>query len=996
MKLTDLSIKRPVTTFMVLCIILLFGFIAFFKLNIDLLPSFDLPMLMVMTHYTGASPSEVEDLITEPLEGVLATTNQVSSIDSISSEGTSMMMLSFAEGTDMDFAALDVREKVDLIKPLLPNGVVSPIIMKLNPNMMPIGHYSITLNARSLSETTDFVTSTLVPTLKRIPGVANIQVTGGVNRALRLVADIDRLSTYGLSLNQLNQLIRSEYRTLPGGVIEESNSKLNIHVQSSVLTKEDLKHLVVSNQDSRPITLDELVEFEEVYAETSSYANVNGEPSILFSIQKESTANTVTVSEEVEKVLKQLQVDNPGLSVDVLFNQGVIINESIKAIGSNALIGALLAVVILFCFLKDFRTTLIMAVSIPISVITTFVFIYFFHLTLNMISLGGIALGVGMLVDNAIVVIENIHRLKQQGLSPAEAAYKGTTEVAQAVTVSTLTTISVFLPVVFVQGISAQIFKELAFTVTFSLVASLGVSFTIVPLLASRLLSVESLEKKHLILNSLRHKYKQVLIWGLHTKKKVTVLVLLVLIMGGFALQGVGFTFFPSADQGIVYITVNLPKGKTDTAVRLVCDEVLQRIKGIEDIETTSLTMDKSSSRADIMLVLDPLQTRKLTDKDVTKAIMETTKNIPGAKISASTGGSLMSSGNNGITINILGEELEELEVLGDAIQGLSKSITGVMEVAFKESRSAPSVAIQVNQSEASQYGLSSAQVANAIQNAMRPISVMTLEDEEGPIEVVLYSQTALGSGLTEIQNLTLSSLKGSRVPLSAVATYQREEGYHQIERSNQTHLLSLDVIIEGRTIGQVSKDLENVFEQLNIPEGYHVVLGGQVAQMKDSFSMLFMALGIAVLLVYMIMAAQFESFIQPLFIMMIVPIAFAGGILALFIANVPVSMPALIGFIVLSGIVVNNGIVLLDFINKLRKEGKGVEEAIIEAGMTRLQPILMTTFTTVLGLLPMTLGIGQGAEIQLPLALTVTGGLLLSTVLTLVVIPVIYDQFVQ
>ncbi|MEG2374462.1 MAG: efflux RND transporter permease subunit [Niameybacter sp.] len=992
MKITALSIKRPVTTFMLICIVLIFGFVAFFNLSIDLLPSFDLPMLVVVTPYVG-SPSEVESLITDPLEGVLATTSQVSSMSSVSSEGSSMIMLSFVEGTDMNFATLEVREKIDLVKPLLPVGSSTPMIMKLNPNMMPIGHYGLTLKDSPLNETTHFLDTTVVPSLERVPGVATVEVVGGVKRELRLTVDADRLSAYGLSSNHLTQQIKSEYRALPGGLIEEGHSKLSIRVQSSTQTIEDLENLVLLTNEQMPITLKELADFEETYTPTTSFAQVSGEPSLMLSIQKESTANTVEVSAAIRKTLDQLQEKHPGLVVVPLFDQGTIIDQSVRAIGINAIIGALLAVVVLFLFLKDIRTTLIMAISIPISVITTFVFIYFFHLTLNMISLGGVALGIGMLVDNAIVVIENIHRLKQQGLAPKEAAYKGTTEVAQAIIISTLTTISVFLPAIFVQGISAKIFQELAFTVTFSLIASLGVSFTLVPLLASRLLKDYEIEKSHRTLDALRTFYRYVLILSLTHKKRVAALVLLILFLSGFALKGVGITFFPSTDQGIVSIQINLPKGKNQSAVFEVSEAVLERVSHLEGVATTALTTSVSSSSAQVMLVLSPLNARTVSDQDVASAATLATQTIPGAQITASTRGSMMGGSGNQITLNLLGEDLTQLELLGKSIQTTCYTIPGITSIDVKQTKNAPTLTIQVSQNQAIQHGLTNEQIARAIQGALKPIPIMSLEDAKGPIDVTLYSQTALNSGLTEVQNLTLSNLKGVRVPLSALATYKRGEEYHKIERSNQRHTLSLQIDFEGRSLVEVSKDVEASLTNIQIPNGYKIVFGGQVEQMKDSFKILFAALALAVLLVYMIMASQFESFVQPLIIMSVVPVAFSGGILALFIAGVPVSMPALIGFIILSGIVVNNGIVLLDFINRLRQEGFSVEDAILEAGTTRFQPILMTTLTTVLGLLPMTLGIGQGAEIQLPLALTVTGGLLLSTVLTLVVIPVIYKK---
>ena len=510
MKITSFSIKRPVTIFMAIITILMFGVVSFFKLNVDMLPSFNLPMLMVVTSYPGAGPSEIESIITDPFESILLTTTNIENINSVSSEGSSMIMLEFKEDTDMDFASIEVREKIDMIKPLLPSEASAPTVMKMNPNMMPIMNFGISVEGKDLSQLSSYANDVLAPALKRVNGVAKVDLTGTSFDEVKIILNPDKLASFGINESALLNIIRSENMDIPGGTIKEGDYDVLVRTSNKFKSINDIKNIFIPTQSGDVVQLKDIANVSLAPKEKTSFSKINGKDSLIVSIQKESTANSVKVSARINDAINKLQKENKSLSVVPLFDQAEFINLSLNAVKTNAIIGAILAILIILFFLKDIKTTLIMALSIPISIISTFVLMYFTNMTLNMISLGGIALGIGMLVDNSIVVIENISRLKKNGLSSIDCAIYGTKEVASAITASTLTTICVFLPIVFVDGIAATIFKEMALTVTFSLISSLLVAFTLVPLLASRLINDNSFKSENKLVLKLKDTYSNI------------------------------------------------------------------------------------------------------------------------------------------------------------------------------------------------------------------------------------------------------------------------------------------------------------------------------------------------------------------------------------------------------------------------------------------------------------------------------------------------------
>lgn len=994
MKITAFSIKRPITILMAIITVIMFGFVSFFKLNVDMLPSFNLPMIMVSTSYPGAGPQEVESILSSPFESALLTTSNVKNVNSISSEGSSMIMLEFEDKTDMDFASMEVREKIDMVKGMLPDEVSNPMIMKMNPNMMPIMQIGISMKGKDLSSLSSWANDTLVPSLERVEGVAKVDLNGSRYQEIKVIINPDKLSSFGINPSQLAQLIASENINVPGGTIKEGDFNILVRTSNSFKSIRDIRKIRIPTPTGDVIKLKDVAKIKLGSDKSSGVVKINGEDSLLLSIQKESGSNTTKVSKGVNKALDDLMSTNKNLKVNSVFDQAEFINLSLNAVKTNAIIGAVLSILVLLVFLKDLKTTIIMAISIPISIIATFVSMYFSDMTLNMISLGGLALGIGMLVDNSIVVIENIYRLKKLGLSSYDAAIQGTKEVASAITASTLTSVSVFLPILFVDGIAATIFKEMALTVTYSLVCSLIVAFTLVPLLASRLITDDAFNKENKVIEKIKDKYFFVLKWSLENRKYIALVLVLSLLFGGLSLTQVGFEFFPTADQGIIYVDVTSPKGTNIDIVEKTLTNVSKKIGTIPEVETTASLVSDSESNSSIMLVLKNKKERKKSDSEVSDEIRNKLGNISGCKINVHSASSMMSmsTSSSPITISVSGYEFDTLEKISNDIIKKVKGVDGAVDIKLADEKNAQEIRVNINKEKAAKYGVTSQMVSQAIKQQLQSSKVSSFSVEGKNYDVNIYANEAKSSTLSDLLNINIFTQTNEKIELKKIATLERNEGYHSINRTNQVRTMTINANVKDKSLGKVVSDIEKSIKDYKLPNGYSISFGGEVKQMNESFSNLLLALVLAVALVYMVMAAQFESLLNPFIIMFTVPLAFVGAVLSLFILNIPISMPAMIGFVILTGIIVNNGIVLVDLINRLRLEGKPTNAAILIAGPTRLQPILMTSLTTILGLLPMTLGIGEGAEIQLPLAITVSGGLIFSTILTLVVIPVVYS----
>ena len=1024
MNLARFSIKRPVTTLMIIAVVLVLGFISFSRLGIDLFPEFSFPVGVVMTQYQGASSHEVENLITKPLEQVLSTMNNVKNIQSLSSEGNSTIIVEFNWGTNMDIATQDIREKIDLIEPYLPSDAKAPMIVKFDPSMMPVMQIAL-YGSDDIVQLKKIAEDVIESRLLRIEGVASVGISGGLERQIAISVDPDKLSFYGLSMSQLASKLQMENINLPGGNVNQGKKQYNIRTQAEFEDISEIENMPIPLPQGGTIPLKSIAKVEDTYKDISTIARYNGKPSIALTIQKQSGYNTVQVAKKVKsemaKIAKEIPVE---IGYEMILDQSDFIEFSINNVKNNAITGGIIAVMVIYLFLQNLRSTLVIGLSIPISIIATFVLVYFSNITLNMMSLGGLALGIGMLVDNSIVVLENIYSHRIKGKDPETAAIWGTNEVAMAITASTLTTVAVFLPIVFVQGMTAQLFKQLALTVTFSLLSSLFVALTIVPLLSSRLMTQidvaevfsEDDSKKGMLLllqkfkdlyARVEQKYSNLLKWSLAHRKAVIIPLVMLFVISMALVPLIGAEFLPHSDAGSISISVKLPYGTNLDETDRFVSELVDRIKEIPEIEGIMESIGSAggmaglsgsdSSEASITLQLVPLNERQRSAEEVAEEIRKITMDMAGAEIKVRAVSSMDFAGGGSlesISIEISGDDLDELDEIAREVSEIVKATPGAREVKTSLDEGKPELVIKIDRDKATMYGLTSAQIAQTINSAISGSVATKYKVGGDEIDVVIKSDKELVDDISKVQDLLIPSATGAFLTLRDVAKVEKSTGPVSIVRQNQARQVTVTGTVVGRDIGTVNREIQQKLNELHLPEGYSIKMGGEQEQMMESFSDMLLVFVLAVILVYMVMAAQFESLKHPFVIMFTVPLALIGVVLALLLTGHTINIISLIGVIMLAGIVVNNAIVLIDFINQLRESGMSRNEAIITAGPARLRPILMTTLTTVLGLVPLSLGIGEGGELGAPMAVSVIGGLTFSTLLTLIVIPVVYTIF--
>jgi len=1006
LKLVNISIKRPVGVIMfVICAIIL-GFISLRDLKVELFPKMDLPVAVIATSYQGAAPQEVEELISKPIETAVSTVEGIDTLQSVSNQGASLVLMMFDYDRDIDEALIDVREKVDQISDMLPDGANDPMVMRLDPNAAPI--MIVSLSGKNLEKLQAIAESDVQPALERAPGVASAAISGGKEREIRVNLNQAMLKTLGITGNQVIAALQAENRTISAGTVEQGNQDVQLRVVGEYTSIADIENTLIPLNSGDTVRLKDVAEVEDTFKEVSAISRVNGEDTLVFTIMKQSDANSVETAEEVQKVIKELneKYKNQGIEVKTILDTSVYITSSIDSVISNMIVGGTLAAIILLLFLRSVKATLVIAVSMPISIISTFILMYFTGETLNIISMGGLALGIGMMVDSSIVILENIYKKRSEGLSIKDAAFEGASELGPAVIASTLTTAVVFVPVVFVEGLTAQIFRPLALTVVFSLTASLIAAITLVPMLSTQFMrNVQiSLEDDatyffNRFLSKVKNVYGRVLEKALHRRKTVISIVSVVFIGSLALIPVVGMELMPSTDSGQVSINATLENGAQLEETEAVVNEIDQRLKKFEDIIDVSYVniggsnngiMAGSKNTASYMIKLVGPSDRDMTTDEFVAEISDLVSDIPGAEITVSQNDYEMSTGSP-ITISISGDNLDVLKDLSQQVVWMLEEIEGTLNVESTVEEGSPEVQVVVNRDLASAYGLSYQQIMNEINVAFNG-QVATLYKEGGhEYDVRVTLPDSQKQSVRDLEAFVVRNNQGENIPLSAVAELKIVQGPSQIMRNNQERTINVTSDVMGRDLGTVSQEIEEKLEQLHLPDGYEISIGGEVETMMESFIQLALVLALGIFLVYMVMAVQFESFSYPLIIMFSVPTMAIGIVLGLLITGLPFSLPAFIGVIMLAGIVVNNGILLVEYINILRRQDMERMEAIMEAGKSRLRPILMTTLTTVLGMIPLALAIGEGAENQQPMAVVVVFGLTSSTIFTLVFVPVMY-----
>jgi len=1016
MKITDVSIKRPMLVTVIVVIVLLLGGVSLSRLSIDLFPDMELPVAVVMTNYPGVGPEEVEQQVTKPMESVLSSVSNLDTISSISSMGSSTVILMLDWGADMDFASLDIREKIDIIRDVLPEGANAPSIFKADLNMMPIIQVAAhSTDSMRLKQVMDDV---VLSRLERVSGVASVWYVGGWEREIQVQVNPAKLSGYGLSLNSLTGALGSENLNFSAGTVREGREDFLLRVTGEFKNLEQLQRVVVGNFGGSPIYLEDVAQVVDGQKKATQISRVNGQPGLTLMINKQSGANTVSVAQGVRAELEKLRLELPSTNFEIIMDQSEYIEQSISNLVKSAIEGGILAIFVILIFLRNFRSTMIISTSIPIAIVGAFVLLYFNNMNLNMITLGGLALGIGLIVDDSIVVLENIYRHRADGMDRITAARQATGEVGSAVIASSLTLVAVFLPIVFVEGLAAQLFRPMALSISFCILASLAVAVTLVPLLASRWLKVPKRDAQDQSnhepprggqrlynaserwFNQLDVRYRALLQTALKRRKLTMILVTVIFVLTLFAIPLLGMEFMPGMDEGYVNISVELPKGTALNETELVVADIERTLENTPGIQIIASDVGSSGSmlgggdtnQASVILKLVAQSQRDFSSEELASQLSTKLQNIPGADINVTAMESGMGGGGAPIQIQVSGDDLDTLVQLGDEVAAVVRQVPGTREVASSLEEGRPEIQVVVNRDRAAMYGLGLAEVASTVRTAVD--GTVATRYRVGGEEVDIRVQLAGSTGEftpSELSGLNITSFTGAQIPLNQVAELKQEQGPNSISRNNQARIVTVTSQLAGRDLGSVVRDIEQVVADINMPSGYHVEFGGEQEQMAESFGSLALALILAIILVYLVMVAQFESLLYPFVIMFSVPVTLTGVVFALLITGRSISVVAFIGMIMLVGIVVKNGIVLVDYINILRRRGLERNEAILKAGPTRLRPILMTALTTIMAMFPMALGIGEGGEAQAPLATVVVGGLLFSTLITLVLVPVGY-----
>jgi HAE1 family hydrophobic/amphiphilic exporter-1 len=1017
------SVRRPIFTTMVTLIVITVGAVSLSKLRIDMLPAIEMPRLTVRTGYEGASPEVMERLVTQPVEEIIATVPGVEEMTSISSEGRSTVRVTFAWGTDIDVAALDLRSRLEDELNELPEEVERPQIRKFDIASFPVVILGIGSKLDPV-ELTTLIEDQVRYRFARIPGVAQVDMWGEYKREVRVALDIDRVRALELPLSDILQSIRNSNIDMPAGDIRDGRYEVTLRAPAEFQTTEEIGKTVVAVREGAPIKLEDIARVIDTHERRTRIVRVNGELGLRIAIRKQAEANTVEVAQRVLAEIERVNRDFPQIHVVAVVNQGNFIERSISNVANSVMYGGILAILVLLFFLRSVRSTLVISASIPISIIATFALIYFGGLTLNLMTLGGLALGVGMMVDSSIVVLENIFRRREELGEPADvAAVEGASEVAGAIIASTITTVIIFLPLLFLSGVSGLLFRELAYVVAFSLMCSLIVALTLVPMLAARLMREPGQrapgrplpwwtrlgERANKAMNALSGAYRNLLRRALHARL-LTILVAAGVTGASLLLFPlIGSEFMPPSDEGEVRVSgemeigtrLELIDGQSRQIEAIVDEAVPEALASVVSIGSSGYRPD-SGGRTSIRLSLVPADQRSRSNRAIAADLRRRLAGkVAGMKIRTRAPQGqfilqrILGGEEDGITVDVRGFDLTKLTELAARAAAAIEKVPGITDVDISRKKGVPQAVLRMNRAKISQLGLSVRDVAEILDIAVAGRRAGEFRPFGKSYRILVQLENARDLPLEEILGLTLRTPTGSTVTIRDLVDVDRNRGPVVIDRKDQQRLVSISANIAGRDMGSVAADVERALESIPKPVGYEMSIEGTFAEQEKASHDLLISLLLALALVYMVLACQYESLRDPLVVMFSVPVAATGVLLTLWLTGTTLNVQSYIGCIMLGGIVVNNAILLVDQAGQLRvREGMSTEEAVAEAGRRRLRPILMTTTTTILGLLPLALGIGEGAEAQAPLARAVIGGLLGSTLITLVLIPVVYSLF--
>ena len=1032
MKIYETAVRKPISTLLIFVGAIVLGLFSLNQLSIDLYPEMEIPMLSVITSYPGASASEIEQNITRRMENSLNTVSDLKKITSRSQDNMSVVILEFEWGTNLDEASNDVRDVLGRVETYMPDGADKPMIIKFSTSMMPVMYLYATAN-ESYNGLYKLLDEKVANPINRINGVGAVSISGSPVREIQVNVDPQKIEAYNLTVEQIGQIIAQENNNIPAGSMDIGSERLALRIESEFSESEQLKDIVLANVGGREIRISDIASVQDTIKKMTVEETINGETGVRIIIQKQSGANSVAIAQEINALLPELiKTLPPDIHIDVLMDTSTNITNSINSLAETVMFAFIFVVLVVLFFLGRWRATIIIALTIPVSLISGFIYLLFTGGTINIISLSSLSIAIGMVVDDAIVVLENIVKHLERGARPKDAAVYGTNEVWLAVIATTLTVIAVFLPLTLTGGIAGIMFKQLGWIVSIVILVSTVAAITMTPTLTALMLrftATHTYKGMGIIfkpidkfLDWLDNGYASMLKWTVTHRTVTMVSSLLIFIASLFLLTQVPTDFMPSADNGQLSATVELPVGanleqtknlahRIERAFVEQCPEirVISVSSGADDQGGFAALFGNSGANAiSYMIMLHDLKDRKKNGQrgvdDIAEVMrLEIAKFPEVVKYTVSAGGAASGMmGGSSVDVKVFGYDFDATMIIAEELADRMRTIKGARDITISREEMKISLQVDFDRDKLAKFGINSATAATYVRNRINGLTASIYREEGEEYDIVVRYDENYRQSIEDIQNILLyngrvdaATGKPNTIRLSEVATVGEYFTLPTIEREDRQRVITVSAALAaGTALGEVASAAQVEINQLTLPAGIDVAISGAVQDQQDSFNDLYTLLILIILLVYIVMATQFESFKMPFIIMLSVPFAFTGVFLALWLTGLPLSMIALIGGIMLVGIVVKNGIVIIDFTNLQRERGMPLNEAIITAGKSRLRPVLMTTLTTILGMLPLAIGTGEGSEIWQPMGVAVVGGLTFSTILTLLVIPAVYSVF--
>ena len=1013
MKLADVSIDRPVFATMMIVAIIVLGLFSYMKLNIDQFPDVDFPYVTATTVLPGAGPEQIETDVTKKIEDAVNTIAGVDHIQSVSQEGVSIVIIQFKLEVKAQQAAQDVREKIAAVRGDMPTDIEDPVIQRIDPASTPI--FTLTVSGeRSPKEITTYTKNVIKKRLENVSGVGRVDLVGGAEREIQIVVDATRLQAYNLSIQDVIQTVGAANVEIPAGNIEQGSRQILLRTMGKYKSVEDFSKVVIATPGNKVVHLSEVATVEDGIKEQESLARVNNKPAVGLSILRQSGSNTVRVADAIQKQIAKIRSELPSdLHLTIARDNSTFIRESVNDVIFDILYGGLLAVIVVYLFLANMRSTLISAIALPTSIIASFIIMFALNFTLNTMTLLALSLAVGLLIDDAIVVIENIYRHMQDGETAMEAAKAATSEIGLAVMATTFTIVAVFIPVAFMPGIVGRFFYEFGITVSVSVLVSLFVAFTLTPMLSSRWLKEEDEELKNegnLLRRGLywfNHafgvmsaKYRNAIRWSLGHRKIVILGSLAIFVSSFFLMRFLGTSFFPSMDQSEFNVVVTAAPGSSLTETSRLCgavEEVLRRRPEVTAMLTSIGAGSDPVTKGTVLVKLVKKAERKKGIEQIMDEARQEISRIPGANFGFQvTGG--MGANQKAAILSVRGEDLTTLQKIAHEVEFMFRTTPGAADVENSLETSKPEVRLTIDREKASDLGINVGLIAQSARAMVDGYVATKYQEGEEQYDVRVRLNKTDRSSLENVRAMSIKSTKDAAngqkflIPLGSVAEIQQASGPSKINRYDRQREIRIDANLSGRLLGEVLGDVQARTKGMTLPSGYSVSVVGMGEMQAESFGNILMSLGLAIVFVYIVLASQFESYKYPFAIMLALPMSLIGAVFALIVFKTAISVMSLIGIIMLMGLVTKNGILLVDYANVLRDRGHERSEALIMAGATRLRPILMTTFAMIFGMMPVAFAFGEGSELRSPMGQAVVGGLITSTLLTLFVVPVVYS----